>query len=238
MSDNTALLVVGASSDVGAGLIARHDGRVIAHYNSNKSAVERLVGDVVPVQGDLATIEGIEAFAADVKALGYEVTKLVHLPASPPKADRLRNLDAAAFARELNISVVSAAVLCREFLPAMARRKFGRVVFMLTSYVVGVPPKYLAGYVASKYALEGLMKAAAVEYADKGVTVNAVAPYMIETKFLQNVADLTMQQSAQSNPVGRNARVDDVLPAIELLLADGNEYITGAVLPITGGQTL
>lgn len=237
-TDNNAILIVGASSDVGAGIIGRQHGRVIAHYNHNKDLIEALPGDIVPVQGDLSGIAGIEKFTADVKALGYDINKIVYLPALPPKADRLRNLDAEAFAKELNISVIGAAVVCREFLPAMAKRRFGRMVFMLTSYVIGVPPKFLATYVSSKYALEGLMKAAAVEYADKGVTVNAVAPYMIETKFLSNVADLTVQQSAQGNPTGRNAQVADILPAVDLLLDDANEYINGAVLPITGGQTL
>lgn len=238
MQENNALLVVGASSEVGAGIIARHKGRVIAHYNRSKELVDSLPGDVIPVQGDLASIEGIERFVADVAALGLDIDRIVHLPAVPPKSARLRDLDPEAFTQELNVSVLSAAVLCRDFLPPMAKRRFGRVVFMLSSYVVGVPPKFLATYVAAKYALEGLMKAAAVEYADKGVTVNAVAPYMIETKFLHNVADLTVAQSAKSNPTGRNATVADILPAIELLLDDASAYITGTVLPITGGQTL
>lgn len=239
MSENnkTATLVVGADSDVGARIVSALSGTVIAHFFAYPEKVEELHGDIVPVKGDLSSVAGIEAFVSEVKALGYSITKIVHLPSAPAKAQRIKNLDPDLFLRELNIALISAAVVCRAFVPFMAKQKFGRIVFMLTSYVIGVPPKFLATYVSCKYALEGFLKALAVEYADKGITVNGVAPYMMETKFLSNVADLTIEQSANNNPTGRNAVVDDVLPAVLMLLDDKNEFTTGAVIPITGGST-
>ncbi len=235
MDEKQATLVVGADSDVGARMIAELEGTVVAHYYLYPDKLEQLSGDVIPVKGDLSTIEGIEAFVAAVQALDIAISKIVHLPSAPPRADRIKNLDATAFARELNISVMSAALISRAFLPAMAKRRFGRVVFMLTSYIVGVPPKFLATYVSCKYALEGMMKALAVEFAGKNVTVNGVAPYMMETKFLSTVADLTVAQSAQNNPTGRNATIEDLLPVVRMLLDDKNEFVTGAVIPVAGG---
>lgn len=236
--EKTATLVVGADSDVGGGIIAALHGPVIAHYYAFPEAVASLKGDILPIRGDLSTVEGIEEFIAAVKAPGMHINRIVHLPSAPAKSARLRDLDAATFTRELNISVMSAALTLRAFLPEMAKRNFGRVVLMLTSYVVGVPPKFLASYVTCKYALEGLLKAAAVEYANKGITVNGLAPYMMETKFLRDVADLTVAQSAAANPTGRNARIEDILPAMLMLLDEKNEFITGSVLPVAGGAAL
>jgi NAD(P)-dependent dehydrogenase (short-subunit alcohol dehydrogenase family) len=120
----------------------------------------------------------------------------------------------------------------------MARRRFGRVVFMLSSVVLGAPPRFRTSYVSSKYALEGLMKSLSVEFAGKGVTINGVAPSMIETKFLTSVPGIVVEQTAKSNPMDRNAKVEDILPVIQMLLSDENEYMTGAVIPVTGGSVL
>ena len=75
---------------------------------------------------------------------------------------------------------------CCAVLPAMAKAKFGRVLFIQTSYTIGCPPKNTAAYVMAKSAIGGLVKSLAVEYARFGVTVNCVAPSMMETNFLKD----------------------------------------------------
>ena len=71
-----------------------------------------------------------------------------------------------------------------------------------------------------------------------GVTVNCVAPYMMETKFLSDTPDLVVQMSAEANPMKRNARVEDVVPAIRFLLSDEAGFISGVTLPVTGGAAI
>ncbi|NLC78133.1 MAG: SDR family oxidoreductase [Ruminococcaceae bacterium] len=234
-----ATLVVGADSDMGSEIIKGLSGVVIAHYCMYEEKLADLSGDgrkIVAVKGDLSSVEGINAFIGEVSSLGFEIDKLVHLPAAPAAPARFRDFDEARFSRDFNISLMSAALICKAFLPAMAKRKFGRVVFMLTSYNIGVPPKFLTNYVVCKYALEGLMKSLAAEYASKGITVNGTAPSMAETKFLSTLPGLSIEQNANANPTGRNATPADIAPTVLHLLSDNNEYITGAVVPITGGS--
>ena len=128
--------------------------------------------------------------------------------------------------------------ICKTFVPKMAKAKRGRVLFMLTSYLLGMPPKNTAAYVMAKSALAGLAKSLAADYASFGVTVNCVAPSMMETKFLAETSDLIVQASAEANPMGRNARPSDVVPAMAFLLSDEAGFITGVTLPITGGSAL
>ncbi|MEA5050593.1 MAG: SDR family oxidoreductase [Oscillospiraceae bacterium] len=235
----TATLVVGADSDIGAAVVQGLGGTVLAHYCLFEDKLSGLAADgreIVPVRGDLSSEEGIGEFIAAVEAAGFDVARIVHLPSAPAKAAHFKNFDPAVFRRDFNISVLSAALVCRAFAPAMAKRRFGRVVFMLTSYNLGVPPKFLANYVTCKYALEGLMKSLAAEYADKNVTFNGVAPSMVQTKFLSTLPDFAVEQNARENPTGRNATPADVAPAVLYLLRDGNEFTTGAVLPVTGGS--
>ena len=120
----------------------------------------------------------------------------------------------------------------------MAKAKKGRVLFMLTSYLLGLPPKNTAAYIMVKSALGGLAKSLAADYAPYGVTVNCVAPSMMETKFLADTSDLIVQASAEANPMGRNATPADVVPAMAFLLSDEAGFITGVTLPITGGSAL
>lgn len=106
---------------------------------------------------------------------------------------------------------------------------------MLTSYIIGLPPKNATAYIVAKNALRGLAQSLATEYAASGITVNCVAPYMMETKFLSDTPNLIVEASAAANPMKRNAQVTDVVPAMAFLLSEEAGFITGAVLPITGG---
>ena len=136
----------------------------------------------------------------------------------------------------MSVQIRSAVKLCKTFLPAMAKARQGRVLFMLTSYLLGAPPKNTAAYVMVKSTLQGLAKSLAADYASFGVTVNCVMPSMMETKFLADTSDLIVQASAEANPMKRNARVEDVVPAMAFLLSEEAGFITGGTLPVTGGS--
>jgi 3-oxoacyl-[acyl-carrier protein] reductase len=117
----------------------------------------------------------------------------------------------------------------------MGRAGSGKIVFVLSSYTINVPPKALADYVTAKYSLLGLMKALASEYADKGVSINAVSPSMAETRFLSELPAKLVEMTADNHPQKRNARPDDIVPLIQFLLSKESSFITGANVPIAGG---
>lgn len=239
-------LITGASSDVGILLIERllahgaPDDRVVAQGYGDLAGLAPLAlankGRVFTYDVDLTDADACEKFIQAADALHGTPTHIVHLPALRVVNTKFKNFDAARFALDMQVQVGSAAALCRHFMPKMAKAKRGRVLFMLTSYILGVPPKNTTAYVMAKQALHGLAKGLATEYARAGITVNCVAPSMMETKFLQDTPNLIVQAAAEANPMGRNATPADVVPAMEFLLGDEAEFITGAVLPITGGS--
>ena len=151
---------------------------------------------------------------------------------------RFAQFDAERFERDFSVQVRSALQLCQAFVPDMAKARFGRVLFVLTGYLLGLPPKNVAAYVTTKSALQGLARSLAADYAAKGVTVNCVAPAMVETAFLADTSELIVQASARTNPMGRNAAVEDVVPAMRFLLSEEARFITGVTLPVTGGAQL
>ena len=80
------------------------------------------------------------------------------------------------------------------------------------------------------------MRATAAEYAGTNLTINAISPSMIETRFLGDIAEVAVQMSAAANPHGRNATPQDILGAIEFLLSPASDYMTGVDLPLTAGS--
>ena len=136
----------------------------------------------------------------------------------------------------MQVSVYSIVEILKSFLPEMQKQKFGRILLMLSAYVQIPDPKFAAPYVTAKYALLGLMKDVAAEYASKGITVNGISPQMIETKFLKDVPELIVEQQRAAGPLQRLLQKEDILPMMKLLLSEEAAAITGENIGITGGN--
>lgn len=236
-------LITGASSDVGTSLIERlyqPGDTVVAQGAGDLSCLAALAqkfpGALHTYDVDLTDERATALFVADVAAHYPTPTHLIHLPALRVINTKFKKFDEERFEKDLSVQVRSAVKLCKEFLPKMAKAKYGRVLFMLTSYLMGLPPKNTAAYVMAKSTLQGLAKSLAADYAGTGVTVNCVMPSMMETKFLADTSDLIVQAAAEAHPMGRNARPSDVVPAMAFLLSEEAGFITGVTLPVTGGS--
>lgn len=236
-------LITGASSDVGTALIERlyRVGDLFIAQGAGDLAhlaplCQAHPGAIRTFDVDLTDEKSLDLFIETVKATCPAPTHFVHLPALRVVNTKFKNFDEARFELDMSVQVRSAVRLCKAFLPAMQKAKRGRVLFMLTSYLIGMPPRNTAAYIMAKSALEGLAKSLAADYAPFGVTVNCVAPSMMETKFLADTSDLIVQASAEANPMKRNARPSDVVPAMAFLLSEDAGFITGVTLPITGGS--
>jgi NAD(P)-dependent dehydrogenase (short-subunit alcohol dehydrogenase family) len=112
-----------------------------------------------------------------------------------------------------------------------------RVVFL--SSVAALRPKISAGaYAASKAAVSQLTRVIAVEWAEHGILVNALAPGTVDTPMVHAVSDpakVGRYRSSGASPLGRIASPDDVVDVIGFLLSDAARYITGTTIPVDGG---
>lgn len=239
---NNIVFITGASSDIGIELIKSltEDCVIVAHYNSSDSVLlslqKEIKNTIIPVQANFSSEESIIRMLDKIEAEIGVPNKIIHLAAPKFENIRFKDVNWENFQNEINISLGSITIILNRFLPKMAALKRGRVITVLSSVVLGVPPKALTQYTTVKYALLGLMKALASEYADKKITVNCISPSMIETKFLSQINERVVELTAEMHPLKRNANVSDVIPSIVMLMADDAAYINGVNIPITGGN--
>lgn len=243
---NDIVLITGASSDIGCALIRRlltgvNPPTILAHAHKSIDRLHTLqneFGDCVqPLQADLSQSVEVLALTDDITVRFDVPSKIVHLPALPLTYDRLTKFNWERFQQDMAIQVQSAVILLQRFAVKMSKLPSAKIVFVSSSVTHGMPPKFMSMYTITKYAQLGLMRAAAAEYAGTSLTINAISPSMIETRFVSGIAEVAVQMSAAANPKGRNATPEDVLGAIEFLLSPASDYMTGVDLPLTAGST-
>jgi len=234
------ILIIGASSDIGLDLIKNidEDSLILAHYNSsNKKLLElsKSINNMIMLKADLSLEDDINYMLNDIEENYGIPNKIIHLAATRIEFIRFKNVTWNDFEKDIIISLKSSVLILNRFLPKLAKEKRGKVVLMLSSNVLGVPPKALAHYTTIKYAILGLVKSLASEYSDKNIQINSISPSMIETKFLDNINEKFVELSAHNNPLKRNAKIGDITPIIKMLISKESDYMNGINIPITGG---
>lgn len=134
----------------------------------------------------------------------------------------------------LETNLVGAFRMARRAMPGMLGARWGRMVFVSSAVaMVGGPGQ--ASYAASKAALTGFTRSLAWELGRRGVTANVVAPGPIETDMSAAVSDARRDWALGSTPLGRMGRPEDIAAAVRYLTSDEARYVTGAVIPVSGG---
>jgi 3-oxoacyl-[acyl-carrier protein] reductase len=154
----------------------------------------------------------------------------------PPVA--IEQMTDADFDRVMDINVKGILHSIQACIPAMRAQGYGRIVLTssITGPLVGAPS--LAHYAASKAAILGLMRSAALELVDDGITVNAVQPGNVRTPGIEQFGHEFVQGMVAAIPMKRLAEPADVGWSVRFLASEEAGYITGQALVIDGGQVL
>ena len=136
------------------------------------------------------------------------------------------------------VNLDSPFALARACLRNMTKNRWGRII-MITSVLAAKGNAGQANYCAAKSGLEGLVRSLALELASRSITVNAVAPGLIETDMTSKLMESEMgKRLLQIIPLGRAGSADEVAAAVSFLASDQASYITGATIPVNGGMLM
>ena len=229
-------LVTGGSRGIGAAIalaLAELGAAVAVNYRERVDDAEAVVARIKSGGGRAMSVAADVSQAAAVTAMVEQVSKtlgpidiLVNNAgiAIPRGVDDLTESD---FDRTILVNLKSAFLCTRAVLPSMRARQWGRIVNISSGAARGaggIGPHYNA----SKAGMEGLTRGYAARLVKEGITVNAVAPSLIETDMMRGRTDLARI------PLGRMGQANEVAQAVAMVL--GNSYMTGQTIALSGGM--
>ena len=231
-------LVTVASGGIGRAIaleLSSVGASVAVAYGANDAAAHHLAGQITAAGGRAAALSADLASPAEIARLAEEAEESfgqVDVLVSNAGAGRRQPLEAISiedFDEAISVNLRGPFLLAQRLLPEMARRRFGRVLFMssVAAFTGGILGPH---YAAAKAGLHGLTHSLAARFADDGITVNALAPALItETGMLPGEPD----ELRQRVPVGRLGRPAEVADLALAVLR--NPYLTNQVICVDGG---
>ena len=239
-------LVTGASRGIGRAIaqrLAEQGADVAVNYLVRREPAEEVIGYIESMGRRGLAIQGNVSVSSDVTTLlDTTLERLGRLDilvnnAGITRDTLLLRMDEADWDSVLETNLKSVYLMTRGAIRGMIRQRYGRIVNV--SSVVGVMGNAgQSNYAASKAGILGFTRSIAREVASRGITVNAVAPGMIETEIWNGVPDEARSRALSIIPLERMGQSSEVADAVAFLGSDSAAYITGQVLQVDGGLVM
>jgi 3-oxoacyl-[acyl-carrier protein] reductase len=231
-------LVTGGSRGIGRACciaLANLGYRVIVNYLSNELAaqstvdeIQHLGGQAKALRADVSQEEQISQLVAQIQAIG-PIAVLVNNAGIVPTRS-WRDINANNFDHVIANNLRSAFLMTQAVLPEMTKLQGARRIIFMSSLASRTGGGISVAYAASKGGMESMMRYYANHLLDEGITVNAIAPAMIETDVFPNIKTI----NPASLPLGRVGQPEEVADVLTLLINGG--YITGQTIHLNAGR--
>jgi len=254
-SENKVIIITGAGMGLGLAtakeLASKGEKLVLVDYNEKsladaKAEITKEFPDVniINVVADVSKEEAVKNYVDEaVKAFG-RIDGLYNNAGIEGKQASITEYDVNIFKKVIDINLMGVYYGLRYVIPVMQKQKFGRIVNVASvGGIRGVLNQM--PYVASKHAVSGMTKNAALEYGRDGILTNAIAPGAILTPMVAEAFKQVNPENpkaaeteyAQRNPTKRLGQPLDVAKLVAFLLSEDNGYISGQTIAIDGGES-
>ena len=246
MMEGRVALVTGSGRGIGRAIavkLAEEGARVAISYRSNDAAAEETAELVRRAGVECGTFRGDVALAGDVEALMKGINEVLGPVeilvnnAGTRRDNILLRMKEGEFDEVLATNLKGMYLCTRAVLRGMVRARWGRIVNV--SSVVGlVGNAGQANYAASKAGMIGFTKSVAREVANRGITVNAVAPGYVETEMTGGLPENIKGQILGQVPMSRFGEPEEIAEVVAFLAGDSAAYITGQTIAVDGGMVM
>ncbi len=245
--ENRVALVTGSSTGLGketAACLGRAGAKIALNYANNKKRAESTLAEFHSLgitaevfQANVTSAKEIDSMATAIEqSLGpIDIAVMNATPAQPLKP--IEEYDWDFYQQMLDFFIKSPYLLARRLLPGMKERKRGRLINITSeTFLLGVAP--FSAYVAAKGGQTGWSRSMANELAPYGITVNMVAPGWIPTERHKDDPEEDKDAYAQTVPMGRWGKPDDVGYAVTYFASNEASFVTGQTIAVNGGKTV
>lgn len=244
MDNRKVALVTGGSRGIGRAICVRlaKDGMdVVFNYNSGEEAAKETIAQCeaygVKAYGFQANVSNSEECAGLVKK-AMEISGRLDVLVNNAGITRdglIMKMTDENFQAVIDVNLNGTFYMMREAAKIMLKQRAGRIVSI--SSIVGISGNAgQVNYSASKAGIIGMTKSLAKELASRKITVNAIAPGMIETDMTGVLSDATKEKILESIPLKEMGKAEDIANAVSFLVGDDARYITSQVISVDGGM--
>ena len=250
MSMKRTALITGSASGLGrvaAERLAQDGYSIITTYLHSKERAEAFMNELAEkykisaraLPYDAVKREAHRELLQECRKLGLHIDILLH-NAGPYIQERktMTEYTEEEWYYMINGNLTSFFLLARELIPPMRQNGWGRIITMGFDQSNTAPGwKYRSAFAAAKSGLTSLTKTLAIEEAEHGITVNMVCPGDIVHPY-KEMSEPDRKAETENVPVGRPGTGADIARVISFLCEQDSDFITGAVIPVTGGQNV
>ncbi|RME25253.1 MAG: 3-oxoacyl-ACP reductase FabG [Candidatus Zixiibacteriota bacterium] len=231
-----SVVVTGGARGIGSAIVERFtaEGANVAILDLDVSEVPADSG-ILAVSGDVSRADDVTAFIGEVMAKHGRIDILVN-NAGIIRDNVIWRMTEEEFDAVLRVNLKGAWLMCKQVAPVMREQNNGRIINIASRAWLGNFGQ--SNYSSSKGGLVSLTRVLALELARYNVTVNAVAPGLIDTPLTRGLPEETLRKLTAAQPGGRAGKPEDIAAAVAFLASPEAGFINGQVLHVDGGKSI
>ena len=236
------ILITGGSSGLGKAIVERcashTDNYVYFTYNSKWEEAEQLAqayDNVEALQLDFTDMSSVDAFTEKIPSLGLDAL-VNNAWVGNPNGTYFHKTAIEDFERSYRYNVLPLVKITQACISCFRKQKKGRIVTVLTSYLINLPPMGFSVYASTKACIEQLSKCWCKENVRFGITFNCVSPEYMQTSF-SHVDERIIEQMEHDHPLKQLLQPQEVAEVIGMLLTSSNQ-LNGVNIPVNAAQNI